>query len=137
MRRLTAPGAGLIASALLLLGCSADQSAPTAPTAPSLGQAGVTIDPTHTYEFSARCGSRPSTATVALLDGLGELGDVLQMNCLSRVKITPQDATNITGFEASVWDASETEVCHVGPESVTGTFRCPHYMTITVKDLGV
>ena len=139
MRPLLVTFLAALTGPLLLVACSGDQTAPTAPTtAPAMvvsASRSIPLDPSHTYRFDFAC----SAAVPNSLVSITTVGTI-NVTCNSWTEVGMANLSPFNNFAYSITLDPAGKVCSQAGVTTTGTFRCRSKKSsamLTVTDEGV
>jgi hypothetical protein len=141
----TALPAGLIGSVLVLVACSGDQPAPTAPTTrPSFSTVGSAISAQHEYSFSLSCHNSSPASQASVTESNGK--PTFSLSCAGSEVVGAGSGDGFGGFTSfdytiTLNDATPAVIsCTRTDVTTTGAFKCSSKKwaaTLTLTDLGV
>jgi hypothetical protein len=150
MRPFTAFPAGIIASVLVLVACSSDQQAPTAPiTRPSFKQ--FSVDRTYRFSFTCSANAEPTTSRADMNvyhSDPPDVGNATGLDLLCGAAATDLTTVYSFDYDIAVRDATAGGIdahCQTQHNGVsytvnrTGTFTCKSKTvsgTLTVTQVG-
>jgi hypothetical protein len=143
MRPLVATFLVVLATPLLLVGCSGDPTSPTAPdmtpaTALSASGSGA-LDPSHTYRFGFGCSAAAPNSMVHITND-GSIGSInLPCGAWTELGMAYGSTFSNFGFEVTL-DPPAGKVCSQAGVTRTGVFKCrsqKYAAVLTVTDEGV